>query len=173
MQGIQKLAESLKSALQAQLPGADIELDDGGDAAALTFEHPAHKAMCIAVLEPDPRAGGVALMAAVVILDVADIGSPQALLGLMTLNVQLMTCALGVLPINADELALVLCRRMPATAVEPADLAGLYNDMMWEWGQMAPSAEAILKAAPPQPQTPAPSVVAPPRPRIIGSLDDL
>ncbi len=172
MEAIQKLAATLKAALQAQLPGAEIEVDDGGDAAALTFEHPAHKAMCIAVLEPDPRAGGVALMAAVVVFDIAEIGSPQALLGLMTLNVQLMTCALGVLPINADELALVLCRRMPAGAIEPGDLAGLYNDMMWEWAQMAPTAEAILKAGPPPPQPAAPSVVAPPRPRIIGSLDE-
>ncbi|MSQ81914.1 MAG: hypothetical protein EXR77_03235 [Myxococcales bacterium] len=167
-QPLSKLAQALQQALQHDLPGAQIDIDDGGDAVALTFEHPAHHALCIAILEPDATAD-VALLAAVVVADVAELSSPQALLGLMTFNARLMTCALAALPINQDEMAIVLCRRTPAAAMPPTELAALYNDMIWEWAQVSKHADEFLGQGP----TAAPRAPAPPsRPRIIGSLDE-
>lgn len=163
------LAHALKTALERELTGAHVDLEDAGNAAALTFEHPAHRALCLALLEPD-AAAGVALVAAVIVADLAEFASPQALVGLMTLNARLMTCAIGALPINQDEMAIVLCRRMPAEAIEPAELPGLYNDMIWEWAQVSKQTAEMLEAAP---QPPAQTIVAPPRPRLIGSLDEL
>ncbi len=165
MADLKTLAESLKFAIERELPGAQVDVDDGGSAAALTFEHPAHHALCLAVLEPDPAAG-VALLAAVVVADIAEFATPQALVGLMTLNARLMTCALGALPINQDEMAIVLCRRMPAEAIEPAELPALYNDMVWEWAQLSKQTAEMLDAvAPPPPPSRGP--------RLIGSLDEL
>lgn len=173
VQPLHKLAEALKIALLKDLPGAEIDVDDGGDAAALSFEHPGHGATCLAFFEPDPQAA-VALTLAVIVADAAQFAGAEALIGLLSLNVRLMTCAVGVMPINQDEMAVVLCRRVPAAAMEPGDAAGLYNDMIWEWAQLS---QQLAHAAEAPAGSPAPSPVStiaqPPRPRLIGSLDEL
>jgi hypothetical protein len=167
-----QLAEELKSAVVAALPGADVADDVQDDLAVVTYVHPVHQATVLLVLEPAVGEMPASLMAAVVLGDwdaARDDGQAAALLAL---NPRLMTCAVGLVPLNPDELAVVLSRRLPLTAVRPNDVPSLVDDMIWEYAHVAgwsgPGASATAAE-----DKPAPAVQVPPRPRLIGSLDEL
>lgn len=152
-------AAQLRTAIESAVPGAEVDSDEAADAVALSFEHPAHQATCLLVLEPDAQVG-VAMLVAVVIGPWEESRAKDGGASLFGLNPRLMTCAIGLLPINEDETAVVLCRRMPAGAVEPAEAVSLLDDMIWEYAQVSGWTEGE-------------AAVEPPRPRLIGSLDEV
>jgi hypothetical protein len=143
----QAFTSQLRAALAEAMPTAEFseELDD--DMAALT------------AMDPVPAT----LMAAIVIGDWVEAQQTAGGAALLALNPRLMTCSVGLLPINNDELAVVLCRRVPASSVLPGDVVGLVDDMIWEYAQVAGWVEQDgTDAAPPVRQS-----------RLIGSLDEL
>lgn len=164
MPSLTDLARAYRSALAAELAGTSFDAEDGEGASVITFVHPAHGATCLAVVEAHPALGAT-LLAAVVIGDAAEFAQPQSLLSFLAFNAQLMTCAVSAVPLNDDELALALVRRVPASELRPEELGGLFGDMIWEWAQV--TAQAVK-------DTPGgPSAAAPQKPRLIGSLDEL
>lgn len=162
---LQHHAERLKQAIAAAMEGVEIDADLGPDAAALSFVHPVHQATCIMVVEPDAQVG-VALLLAVIIGDWDQLRSNADGAGLFALNPRLLTCAVGLLPINEDEIAAVLCRRMPADAIEAAEAVGMLDDMIWEYAQVTGGAMSETAPVP----TPAPIDRGP---RLIHSLDEV
>ena len=163
-------AEELKSAVLSALPAADVAEDLQDDLAVITYVHPVHQATVLLVLEQAAGEMPDSLMAGVVLGDwdaARDAGQAAALLAL---NPRLMTCSVGLVPLNADELAVVLSRRLPMTSVTPAEVPSLVDDMIWEYAQVAgwsgPGAQAATAAEADD------GVQVPPRPRLIGSLDE-
>jgi hypothetical protein len=159
----QAFTSQLRAALAEAMPTAEFseELDD--DMAALTFVHPVHEATVLLVIEPAMDPVPATLMAAIVIGDWVEAQQTAGGAALLALNPRLMTCSVGLLPINNDELAVVLCRRVPASSVLPGDVVGLVDDMIWEYAQVAGWVEQDgTDAAPPVRQS-----------RLIGSLDEL
>ena len=158
---LQRHAERLTDAVRAAMPEVEIDSDLAADAAALSFTHPVHEATCILVVEPDAQVG-VALLIAVVIGDWDTLRQSADGAGLFALNPRLLTCAVGLLPINEDEIAAVLCRRVPADAMEPEEAVRMLDDMIWEYAQV--SGGELTEAAP------APVDRGP---RLIHSLDEV
>lgn len=161
---LQRHAERLRDAIQAAMTGAEIDSDIATDAAALSFTHPVHQATCILVVEPDAQVG-VALLIAVVIGDWDTLRQSADGAGLFALNPRLLTCAVGLLPINEDEIAAVLCRRMPADAMEPDEAVRMLDDMIWEYAQVGGGALTEPDASAPAPVDRGP--------RLIHSLDEV
>jgi hypothetical protein len=162
---LKRHGEALHEAVTTAFAGVSVDLEDAADGFALTFVHPAHDAACILVLEPDQQAG-VALLVAVVIGDWEAARQQDMGARLFALNPRLMTCAVGLLPINGDEIAVVLCRRAPVDAVAPAEAVSLLDDMIWEYAHLSGWAEQADSGKDSEP-------VAEVRPRLITSLDDL
>lgn len=162
---LQHHAERLRQAVEAAMPGVEIDADVAVDAAALSFVHPVHQATCIAVVEPDAQVGA-ALLLAVVIGDWDQLRQNADGAGLFALNPRLLTCAVGLLPINDDEIAAVLCRRMPADAIEAAEAVSMIDDMIWEYAQVTGGEISETAAVP---------ATAPidRGPRLIHSLDEV
>jgi hypothetical protein len=158
---LQQLGEQLQRAVEAAIPGVALDLDAATDAVAISFVHPGHEATCILVLEPD-AAVGVALLCAVIVGPWEEAAAADGGVSLFSLNPRLMTCSIGLLPINEDEVAVVLCRRMPAEAVEPSEAVALLNDMIWEYAQLTGGSEPAAAAAP-----------VDRGPRLIHSLDEV
>ncbi len=158
---LQQLGERLQQAVEAAIPDVAVDLDAATDAVALSFVHPGHEATCILVLEPD-AAVGVALLCAVIVGPWEEAAAADGGVSLFALNPRLMTCSLGLLPINEDEVAVVLCRRMPAEAVDPSEAVALLNDMIWEYAQLTGGSGDAAAPAP-----------VDRGPRLIHSLDEV
>lgn len=179
---IAKMTEALQAALAQAMPGAEVAVDPADDMTALSFVHPAHEATAIVVLDAAPGdPSGPAMLLAVVLGDWADVErEPLGVRNLLMLNTRLMTSAIGVLPLNEDELALVLSRRMPIDALALEEVLPAIEDMIWEYarcsgwlqGQGAPQPG---QAAQERPGVGRPSPLDPSqgRPRLIGSLDEV
>lgn len=170
-----RYASAVRDALQAALPGVEVAEEPSQEVSALTFTHPVHEATVVVLIE----AGGEATMLATILLaivigDWKDLEAKGGAAQLFALNPRLMTCAVGVMPLNDDELAVVLCRRAPAATVAPDEVGGLVDDMIWDYAQCSGWLEQAQTAAVPAPAPAAPAPpLAPARPRLIGSLDDL
>lgn len=162
---LKRHGEALQAAVSAAFPAVAIDRDEAEDAFALSFVHPAHDAACVLVLEPDQQAG-VALLVAVIIGDWEAARQSDMGARLFALNLRLMTCAVGLLPINGDEIAVVLCRRAPVDAYAPAEAVALLDDMIWEYAHLSGWAEQADSGEASEP-------IAENRPRLITSLDDL
>ncbi len=163
-------ANQLREAVALAMPTAEFSEELEEDMAAVTFVHPVHGATVLLVVEAAQDSTPATLMAAIVIGDWLEAQQTAGGAALLALNPRLMTCSVGVLPINQDELAVVLCRRMPAVSLQPVDAVGLIDDMIWEYAQVAGWVEQAASGAVSPPSQP-PS--APSTPRVIGSLDDL
>lgn len=172
-----KALEPIQLALQKAMPDAQFDVDPGEQVAAISFVHPAHEATVIVVVEqPDPHHLVPTLLLAVVLGDWQDARAPQANpekgeggAALFGLNPRLMTCAVGILPINDDELALALCRRLPLESMPAEDVLPTIDDMVWEYAAVAGwMDQQKVETETLEP----PTDLRPPRPRIIGSLDE-
>jgi len=152
------------------MPTVEFSEEFEEEMAAVTFVHPVHEATVLLVVEGAQDPVPATLLAAIVIGDWVEAQQTAGAAKLLALNPRLMTCSVGVLPINQDELAVVLCRRMPAVLLPPADAVGLIDDMIWEYAQVAGWIEQAASGAVSPPSQP-PS--APSTPRLIGSLDEL
>lgn len=161
--------DAIRDALAATLPGVDLSEEPDTDLAALTFVHPVHEATVVLLTEAaDATTSVPTLLLAVVIGDWQDLAQKDGGAQMFGLNTRLMTCAVGLMPLNNDEIAVVLCRRMPASAIAPDQVLGLVDDMVWDYAACAGWLEGSGESAPQE----APQVVDP-RPRLIGSLDEL
>ena len=160
--------DAIRDSLALILPGVDLAEEPDTDLAALTFVHPVHEATVVLLTEAANTTTSVpTLLLAVVIGDWLDLAQKDGGAQMFSLNTRLMTCAVGLMPLNNDEIAVVLCRRMPAEAIPPDQVLGLVDDMVWDYAACA----GWLDSSAAQPQ--APAVVEPARPRLIGSLDEL
>lgn len=158
--------DAIRAALAATLPGVELAEEPDSDLAALTFVHPVHEATVVLLTEAaDSTTSVPTLLLAVVIGDWQDLAHKDGGAQMFALNTRLMTCAVGLMPLNNDEIAVVLCRRMPASAVPPTEVLGLIDDMAWDYAACAGWLEdgdgAPVQA---QPES---------RPRLIGSLDEI
>lgn len=163
--------DAVRDVLAAAMPAAEFSEDVQPDMGALTFVHPVHDATVLLVIEPAEGQLPATLLASIVIGDWDEAKKADQGAALLAMNPRLMTCAVGLLPLNPDELAVVLCRRVPVASVAPADVQALIDDMIWEYAQAAGWVHEDVAAAP---GSVAPeSELKPPRPRLIGSLDEL
>jgi hypothetical protein len=158
-------AQSIRDALQSAVPGLAVDLDDGGtDAAALTFVHPAHEATVLVLVEG--AAAGLreaTVMVAVVVGDAGELQhAPQGALQLLALNAQMVTGAVAVLPLNRDEMAVVVCRRLAALELQPTEIKEIVDQLIWDYARCSGWLAEAQKTA-----------SEPARPRLIGSLDEL
>jgi len=159
--------DAIRDALAKTLPGVDLAEEPNSDLAALTFVHPVHEATVVLLTEAaDATTSVPTLLLAVVIGDWQDLAQKDGGAQMFGLNTRLMTCAVGLMPLNDDEIAVVLCRRMPAAAIAPDLVLGLVDDMVWDYAACA----GWLEGSGPAAQQPA---AVDPRPRLIGSLDEL
>ena len=83
-----------------------------------------------------------------------------------------MSCAIGLLPLNADELVVALTRRLPLTPQTPSEVLPIIEGMIWEFATLSQKM-AQAEPQPTQPEEQRSAVDLPPRPRLIGSLDEL
>ena len=156
----EKMISRIKGALTMWIK--DIEVEKGERSAALSFTHPIHGATVMVVAEagPGPRddadagpgAGadvGTASVGVFVILgDYASyVGDEEAVFRLFSLNATLMSCAVGLLRLNEDEVVTALCRRLPADAVAVAEVRELIDSMIWEYAHTAGFVDGSAAAA--------------------------
>lgn len=133
-----------------------VEIERGERSAALSFSHPVHGATVMVIAEagdeaaepPVPPSVGVF----VILGDFAGVqDDSDALIRLFGLNASLMSCAVGLLHLNADEVATALCRRLPSAEVEVTAVRELVDAMIWEYascaGFLGDPAEAAAQAA--------------------------
>ena len=161
--------EPIQQALLAAMPDANFDIDPGPASAALSFVHPAHEATVLVVVDDaDPHHKIPTLLLGVILGDWADVREQPGGAESFGLNALLMTCAVGLLPLNQDEVALALTKRLPLTAVQPGDVLGVIDDMIWEYAAMSGWLDGGKQKEPPPP-----SDLQPARPRLIGSLDEV
>jgi hypothetical protein len=114
-----------------------IEVETGERSAALSFTHPVHGATVMVVadgVEDDDASVGVF----VILGDYDGLrGDDDAIFRLFSLNATLMSCAVGLLRLNEDEIATALCRRLPAAEVEATEVRELIDAMIWEYAHTA------------------------------------
>lgn len=162
-------AQKLRDIVTHSLPGTEVGEDLTERISALTFVHPAHEATVLLVVEADHDLNPMpTVLIAVVIGDWQDLQQKDTVAQMFALNPQLMTCAVGLMPINDDELAVVLSRRMPAQQMDASEIVGLIDDIIWDYARCSGWLQAnSLQTAPL-----ASSIEMPPRPKLIGSLDE-
>ena len=162
-------AAVLQAELQKAAPGMHVDLDPGPDLAALSFVHPAHEATVLVVVEgPAAHVPMPTVLVAVVIGDWNDLRSrPDGGAAMFALNSRLMAGAIGLLPLNQDELAVAVCRRVPVDALPPGLLTGLVDDLIWDYARCSGWTDRGNQGAAPR------SDLEPPRRRIITSLDEV
>lgn len=120
----------------------DVEIERGEASAALSFTHPVHGATVMVVADAgEPDADPVVPPGVGIFVVLGDfepiVGDRAALAGLFGLNARLMSCAVGLLPLNEDELATALCRRLPAADFDVAGVRELIDAMIWEYASCA------------------------------------
>jgi hypothetical protein len=161
--------------LTGRWPSAETSLDVQDDAIALSFVHPVHEATAIVVAERDPDLGATILLS-VVVGDWGELRNQPQGASLFLLNPRLMTGALGLLPLNDEELAVVLCRRLPIESVPVTEALELLESMMFEYAQAQgwfKQGDDDSTPAPPGATARPDSSLLPVKPRLIGSLDEL
>jgi hypothetical protein len=159
----------IQAALTSAMADVHFDVEPDPAAAALSFLHPAHDATILIVIEaPDPHHQVPTLMLAVVLGDWHDARESAGGAALFALNTKLMTCAVGLLPLNEDELALALCKRVPLDSIDADQVLPALEDMIWEYAAISGWLEEQKAGA-----TPLVSDLAPPRPKLIGSLDEV
>lgn len=152
------LAGKYKAALWEWM--RDIDVQHGGRTSILTFQHPVNGAAVMVTIDggdaDQARADG-ALPATVgifiVLGDFAPIaGDPSALVAMFGLNAHLMASAVGVLPLNEDEVVLALCRRLPVDSLPADEVRNLIDGIIWEYAANT----GFLREAP-EPTPPGPA----------------
>ncbi len=161
--------ESIQRALATTMTGVNFDVEPDPAAAALSFVHPAHDATIIVVVEAaDPHHQVPTLLLAVVLGDWQDARGETGGAALFALNAKLMTCAVGLMPLNEDELALALCKRVPLDSLSAVQVLPALEDMIWEYAAIS----GWLEGGSPDRPVEAASDLKPPRPRLITSLDE-
>lgn len=129
-----ELARRIKGALEVHIRAVEVE-HEAADLAALSFTHPAHDATVMVVIaDADDRTAVRTITVLMIVGDWGDLrGDEAALLSLFALNSRLMTCAVAVVPFGVEEHAVALCRRVPAEALDAAEVLPLVDDMAWEY----------------------------------------
>ncbi len=142
------LIKSIKGALSVTIKSVDVDLATP-PLGMLSFQHPAHRATVMVVAESgDARQPLPTVALFVLIDDWADVQQDlAAVTRLMQLNTALMSCAVGVLQLNDDEMATALTRRLPAEDVAPAEVLDLIEGMIWEYAHAAGFIEAAEASA--------------------------
>lgn len=132
------LIHRIQGALSVHVSDAEVDLDTK-EIGALSFQHPAHQATVFVFVEQGDTRQPLPTVALFVLIDDweevrQDLGQVTRL---MQLNGALMTCSVGVLQLNDDEMATALCRRLPAEAVEVDEVFELVEGMIWEYAHAA------------------------------------
>ncbi len=162
--------EAIQRALAAAMSDVTFDVEPDPAAAALSFVHPAHDATILVVVEAaDPHHQVPTLLLAVVLGDWQDARGETGGAALFGLNAKLMTCAVGLMPLNEDELALALCKRVPLESLAAEQVLPALEDMIWEYAAISGWLE---NGGAERPEAPPPPDLAPPRPRLITSLDE-
>ncbi|HAN32692.1 MAG TPA: hypothetical protein DCQ06_13950 [Myxococcales bacterium] len=133
-----ELIHQIKGALGVIIRDAEVDIDTE-DMAALSFQHPGHKATVFVFVEQGDKRQPLASLAIFVLIDDwADVQQDLAkVTKLLQLNTALMSCSIGVLQLNADEQITALCRRLPVAEVAPEDVMELVEGMIWEYANAA------------------------------------
>lgn len=128
----------IKGALSVKIRDAEVDLDTE-QMAALSFQHPAHRANVFVFVEQgDARQPEPTVAIFVLIDDWQDVQKDIAqVTKLLQLNASLMSCAIGVLQLNEDEQATALCRRLPVDHVPAESVLDLIEGMIYEYAQAA------------------------------------
>ena len=139
---VARLLGQIKGALSVWV--RDLEVEHGGRSSALSFVHPVHGATVMVVVdagEGDPEEEGAtppSVGTFVILGDFDGIADDRdAIFRTFALNASLMSCAVGLLRLNADEVVTALCRRLPAAAVDVAEIREMIDAMIWEYAQAA------------------------------------
>ena len=145
---MQQLIRQIKGAISEKINAVEIDVETES-LASLSFTHPAHRATVLIIAEQGDARQEVATLAVFVLIDdwldvQKDIG---AVTRLLQLNTALMSCAIGVVRLNDDELATALCRRIPVEDVDPTTVLDLIEGMVWEYANAAGFIEAAQMAA--------------------------
>lgn len=132
------LARRIKGALQTQVSAVEVEHESAA-MAALSFVHPAHDAMVMVVISDGEEPVAMRTTSVLMVLGDWDaIREDEAEVRRMfSLNARLMGCAVALVPLNDQETAVVLCRRMPSKALAPEEVLPLVDDMAWEYAVAA------------------------------------
>ena len=145
---MQQLIRQIKGAISEKINGVDIDMETDA-LASLSFVHPAHRATVLIIGEQGDTRQPVPTVAVFVLIDDwLDVQKdPTAVTRLLQLNTALMSCAIGVVQLNDDEMATALCRRLPAADVDPATVLDLIEGMVWEYANAAGFIESAEMAA--------------------------
>ncbi len=164
--------EAIHQTLTSAMADVTFDVEPDPAAAALSFVHPAHDATILVVVEAaDPHHQVPTLLLAVVLGDWQDARGETGGAALFALNAKLMTCAVGLMPLNEDELALALCKRVPLDSLPPDQVLPALEDMIWEYAAISGWLEGGSPERPGEPPAPL-TDLQPPRPRLITSLDE-
>lgn len=145
---MQQLIRRVKGAISEKISAVDIDVETP-ELASLSFTHPAHRATVLIIAERGDARQPMATMAVFVLIDDwLDVRKDlDAVTRLMQLNTALMSCAIGVIQLNPDEMATALCRRLPVEDVEPTAVLDLIEGMVWEYANAAGFVEAAERTA--------------------------
>lgn len=139
---VARLLGQIKGALSVWV--RDLEVEHGERSSALSFVHPVHGATIMVVVdagEGDPEEEGstpASVGAFVILGDFDGIADDRdAIFRTFALNASLMSCAVGLVRLNADEVVTALCRRLPAASVDVAEIRDMIDAMIWEYAQAA------------------------------------
>ena len=132
------LIESIRDAITAKVRDHRIEESPGG-LTAISFVHPIHEATVLIVAEPaNAKTPTAAVTTLVVVADWADVkDDAEAVLRFFGLNTRLMSCAVALAPLNADEVSVVLARRVPATDYVTSETLEWVEHMAYEYVKVA------------------------------------
>jgi hypothetical protein len=140
-----RTSETLAGRTIARVEGAlstwirAIDVERGERSAALSFVHPVNGATVMVVVDEGDGGEEPATLAVFVVLrDFEDVRRDDGQLEqLLSLNASLMSCAVGLVRLNADERAVALCRRLPVEAADVGELRELIDAMIWEFARNA------------------------------------
>jgi len=145
---MQQLIRRIKGAISEKISAVEIDMETD-ELSSLSFTHPAHRATVLVIGEKgDTRQPVPTLAIFVLIDDWQDVQKdPSAVTRLLQLNTALMSCAIGVVQLHDDEMATALCRRLPASDVDPVTVLDLIEGMVWEYANAAGFIESAEMAA--------------------------
>ncbi|MCO4761700.1 MAG: hypothetical protein KC502_09365 [Myxococcales bacterium] len=137
------LIRQIKGAISEKIPAVEVDVETA-ELASLSFTHPAHRATVLVIAERGDNRQPLATLAIFILIDDwFDVQKdPAAVTKLLQLNTALMSCAIGVLQLGDEEMATTLCRRLPASEVDPTTVLDLIEGMVWEYANAAGFMEA-------------------------------
>jgi hypothetical protein len=134
----QELLDAIRQALEGKMKSMRTE-KAGADLLLLVAEHPELDTTVLFMIEAADERVPVPTITTMVVIDTwKDVkDDPERVFELFSLNTRLMTSAVALVPLTADDLGVVLARRIPAEVFEPGEALEWVDNIAWEYANVS------------------------------------